>query len=97
MNWISPKDSLPPNEKRVAVIVDYYGKHWTTIAEYIHSRTIKSEDFFNEDCEGDDEYDEENDCYWVKANWYESNLYDEVHWCIIDEVLWWAEIEKPKE
>ena len=98
LNWISPQQVLPITGKRVVVIVKLNGKTlWTTIAEYIHPKTILSEDFFDEACEGDDEYDEEKDCYWVKEGWYESNLYSENNWCITDEVMWWAEIEKPKE
>jgi hypothetical protein len=99
LKWKSPKDELPPNGKRVLILVKYgtSGKLWSAIAEYIHPKTVRAEDFFDDECEGAYEYDEEKDCDWVKSNWYECNLYEEIHWCVNDEVVWWAEIEKPEE
>lgn len=98
LNWKTPKEELPPIHRRVAVILEMEnGSLWTTMAEYVSSRTIRSEDFLSEDCEpGElDEYDKEKDCHWVKENWFESNLFGEENRVINRPIVYWASIEKP--
>lgn len=98
IHWKSPAEEMPPDQKRVAVIIEMEnGSWWTTMAEHISARTVHSEDYLSDDCEPGnlDEYDEEKDCYWVKENWFESNLFDENNWVINRPILFWALIEKP--
>lgn len=98
LQWVSPKDKMPPDQKRVAVIVEMENNSWwTAMAEHISPKTIKSEDYLSDSCEsGDlDEYDNEKDCFWVKENWFESNLFSEDNFVIDRPILFWAEIEKP--
>jgi len=98
LNWIPIKDGMPPDQKRVAVIVEMEnGSWWTTMAEHVSAKTVLSEDYLSEDCEPGnlDTYDKENDCHWVNENWFESNLFGEENHVINRPVLFWAIIEKP--
>jgi hypothetical protein len=98
LEWVSPKDMLPPDQKRVAIIIEMEnGRWWTTMAEHISAKTVLSEDYLSDDNEPGnlDEYDAEKDCYWVKENWFESNLFSEENFVVNRPVLFWAEIKKP--
>ena len=87
--WISVKDRLPKTEQKVLVsIKTAYGTRCTTIAAHVgyHERNSES-DGWSLDCEIDwEEYDEENDVYWVPECWYEVNFVDDNPNWIIDKV-----------
>ena len=94
--WISVEDRLPEKLTRVLAslqMFDYLGKPMvrTTIAEYLPARTVLEEDYLSSDGENYElvEYDEEKDCYWCLENWYESNIYHEENYQIIDKVVAW--------
>lgn len=84
--WIPCSERLPETDKKVLVnLHNTYGKDVILMASHIgyHERT--SEDYGWQEYEGDTEYDEENDCFWIPECWYESNyVEDNANW-IIDE------------
>lgn len=103
--WVSVKDRLPKTEQKVLVsIKTAYGTRYTTIAAHVgyHERNSES-DGWSLDYEIDwEEYDEENDVYWVPECWYEVNFVDDNPNWIIDkvdgEITHWMPIpEPPKE
>lgn len=92
--WISIKDKLPNQQKRVLVLTeDSEGRKRITVAEYIAPKTVLSDDYIDEDAAfGFDEYDEENDCYWTPAGFYENQYYTDNNFYINDEVTHWQEL-----
>lgn len=84
--WIPVSERLPETDKKVLVnLHNTYGKDVILMASHIgyHERT--SEDYGWQEFEGDTEYDEENDCFWIPECWCESNyVEDNANW-IIDE------------
>lgn len=103
MKWISVDKELPkPLKEVLVVIVDSFDKsRRVTIAIYVPEKYITDEDFNLDDCTGDlTEYDEEQDCFWVKESWYETRVnheYDLVE-VSMDYVAHWMELpELPKE
>ena len=102
--WISVKDGLPKDRKSVNVAVEHKrddGKTFQFVmtASYIGHHEIEAEEW--PDYDGDTEYDEENDCYWIPENWYEDNfMEDNMNYLICDEyrVTHWMPLpESPKE
>jgi len=78
--WVSVDDGVPEAERIVLVVAKYancptFGVPFVSMAAHVgyHERT--TEDWPN--YEGDTEYDEENDCYWVRPCWYEVNIVDD--------------------
>lgn len=100
MIWNKTEDKMPSDQKRVLCLVKTEKENLEiTIAEHISTYTTLDEDYFDEDYSDNDiltEYDEKKDCYWVRSNWFVSNLYNEDKWVITDPVIAWAEIEIPK-
>jgi hypothetical protein len=41
------------------------------------------------------DYDEATDCYYWPEGWYETNFYEETHWQVDGEVLFWRPLPKP--
>ena len=100
MEWEKPEEEMPQDQHRVVCIVkNEFGNTRIVIAEHISARTTLEEDYLSNDWdnEGLTEYDEENDCYWVMPNWFESNLYDEINYKINDPILAWVKVEIPEE
>lgn len=102
--WISVKDGLPKDRKSVNVAVEHKrddGKTFQFVmtASHIGYHEIEAEEW--PDYDGDTEYDEENDCYWIPENWYEDNfMEDNMNYLICDEyrVTHWMPLpELPKE
>lgn len=78
--WISVKDRLPESGEKVLVRVrsktlEQYQQ--LTVATHIGEKEETTEDYGWEDCECETEYDEDNDCYWIKECWYETNVIDD--------------------
>lgn len=85
--WVSVKDRLPESGKEVLVCVqsktfEKYRK--LTVAVHIGEKEKTTEDDYWQDCECETEYDKENDCYWIKECWYETNVVDDNPNWIID-------------
>ena len=98
--WIPCSERLPETEKKVLVnLHNTYGKDVILMASHIgyHERT--SEDYGWREYEGDTEYDEENDCFWIPECWYESNyVEDNVNWIIGEcegEITHWTPLPEP--
>lgn len=95
--WIDVKETVPDSEKDVLVLIkNSYGKHNITIAQHINNKEKSTEDYGWQEFEGDTEYDEDKDCFWVPECWYESNFVeDNANW-IIDsyhgEVIAWQNL-----
>lgn len=101
--WISVKDRLPEKQKPVLVCAKdkTFGYQQTLRAAHVGFRECSTEDYGWQEYEGDTEYDEQNDCFWIPECWYETNaVEDNTNW-IIDydyEVTHWMYLpEPPKE
>lgn len=101
--WISVKDRLPEKQKPVFVCAKdkIFGYQRTLKAAHVGYHECSTEDYGWQEYEGDAEYDEQNDCFWIPECWYEVNsVEDNTNW-IIDydyEVTHWMELpEGPKE
>lgn len=99
--WIPVTERLPKSEKvvLVSVVSKQFGYRQTLRAAHIGHHEATTEDW--REYEGDTEYDEENDCFWIPECWWESNaIEDNGNW-IIDgdyDVTHWMPIpELPKE
>ncbi|MBQ6906205.1 MAG: DUF551 domain-containing protein [Clostridia bacterium] len=100
--WISVEEKLPDDEQKVIVsaIEKTFGKRWTIMAAHIGYHKITTEEYGWRDFEGDTEYDEENDCFWIPECWYETNSVDgNDNWIIDDDFIvthWMPLPEAPK-
>lgn len=99
--WVAVSEGLPKARQRVlAFYTNDCGARRIEIACYTPPRTVRAEDFLSDDYygEGYDEYDEENDCFWVVEGWWEDSLEAEINWKIISPVTHWMPLpETPKE
>lgn len=103
--WISVEDQLPKTLQRVLIAIKMVGpsgNYYITTGSHCNDHEITTEEYGWQDYEGDTEYDEENDCFWVKGGWWESNfISDNENWEISEYdgvVTHWAELpEPPKE
>lgn len=101
--WISVEDRLPKDRKSVNVVVERKredGKifQFVMTASHIGHHEIEAEEW--PDYDGDTEYDEENDCFWIPENWYEDNfMEDNMNYLICDEyrVTHWMPLPEPPE
>lgn len=94
--WISVQDRLPDVITPVIVsMIGNSGKRYLTMAEYIPSKTIRAEYYLDDNAEGCDEYDEEKDCFWVIAGWFEYQTVPDLNWKLDDEVTHWMPLPEP--
>ena len=97
--WISVKERLPEAERTVFVRVfpeSQYMKPYTTNACYIPPKTVLAENFLDENSDGlADEYDESNDCYWVKEGWFEICMEGEYNYKINGTITHWMPLPEP--
>ena len=97
--WISVKERLPKAERTVFVSVfpeSQYMKPYTTNACYIPPKTVLAENFLDENSDGlADEYDESNDCYWVKEGWFEICMEGEYNYKINGTITHWMPRPEP--
>lgn len=94
-NWISVEKDLPPSQKSVlAIYKNKYGKKSIVKAEYIPPFTVDAQDFFEDWDEGNCDYSDAEDKYYVKSSWYERvENWDYMSCEIIEgEVIKWMEL-----
>ncbi|WP_339306493.1 DUF551 domain-containing protein [Paenibacillus sp. FSL R5-0519] len=100
MPWISVNDKLPETKQRVLVRFETTFKDkqiaHATIADYIAPRSVLEEDYMDEQYATYGDYDEENDCYWTEAGWYESSHEADVNWKLNEEVTHWMPLPSLK-
>ena len=98
--WISVKDRLPDSERIVLVSAlskTFRHRHILMVAHIGHHE-FTTEEYGWQEYEGETEYDEENDCFWIPECWYEVNsVEDNGNW-IIDsdyDVTHWMPLPQP--
>ena len=98
--WISVDERLPESEKIVLVsaVSKTFSYRHTLMVAHIGHHEFTTEDSDWREFEGDTEYDEENDCFWIPECWYEVNsVEDNGNW-IIDsdyDVTHWMPLPEP--
>lgn len=101
--WISVQDRLPESQKPVLVCAKdkTFGHKRVLKAAHIGYHECSTDDYEWQDYEGDTEYDEEKDCFWIPECWYETNaVEDNGNWMLYDdyEITHWMPLpEPPKE
>ena len=97
--WI-PSSEPPKSQQNVLISVrdKKFGYRHTVKAAHIGHHEVTTEEYGWQEYEGETEYDEENDCFWIPECWYESNFVeDNCNW-IIDsdyEVTHWMPLPQP--
>jgi hypothetical protein len=101
--WISVEERLPESEKIVLVsaLSKTFRYRHTLMVAHIGHHEFTTEDTGWREYEGDTEYDEENDCFWIPECWYEVNsVEDNGNWIIdsdYDVTHWMPLPEAPKK
>lgn len=101
--WISVKDRLPKTQKPVLVCAKdkTFGYKRVLKAAHVGYHECSTDDYEWQEYEGDTEYDEEKDCFWIPDCWYETNaVEDNGNWILNDdyEITHWMPLpEPPKE
>lgn len=100
MEWNKYPEVKPENRKEVLLLCKDGSKTYYALAEFIPAKTVLSEDYLNNDAQGTEwmeEYDEENDCYWCRENFFEFNYQSEMSWMVDkNDVIAWVELPKEK-
>lgn len=96
VRWVPVGERLPEAKQEVLAIVKYNKIHTEKVC-YIPPRTVLSEDFLSDecDCESVEDYDAENDCYWVKEGWWEASFEADTNWKLSGEVTHWMPLPLP--
>ena len=84
--WISVEDRLPGSQVPVLVCAKdkTFGYRRVLKAAHVGHHEYSTEDYGWQEYEGDTEYDEEKDCFWIPECWYETNAVEENGNWIID-------------
>ena len=98
--WIPVTERLPDSERVVLVsaLTKTFRHRHTLMAAHIGHHEFTTEDTDWREYEGDTEYDEENDCFWIPECWYEVNAIDDNGNWIIDseyDVTHWMPLPQP--
>ena len=102
-HWIPVTERLPESEKIVLVSAKSktFGYRHTLMVAHIGHQEFTTEEYGWHEYEGNTEYDEEKDCFWIPECWYEVNsVEDNGNWIIDDDydVTHWMPLpEPPKE
>ena len=81
--WISVDKALPKSMENVLIAIKCKyngkpnGKYYITTGAHCNDHEYTTEDYGWIEYEGDTEYDEEKDCFWVKAGWWETNFVED--------------------
>lgn len=96
--WISVKEQLPEAKQQVLAVIltGYQNTQYTTMVVFIPEMTVKAEDFWSDDSDCT-EYNEEEDCYYVEAGWYEDSFESETQWKLSCEVTHWMPLPAKPE
>lgn len=103
MDWISVKDGLPESQVPVLVCAKdkTFGYRRVLKAAHVGHHEYSTEDYGWQEYEGDTEYDEGKDCFWIPECWYETNSVEENgNWIIDCDYIvthWMTLPEPPKE
>lgn len=85
IHWIDVDKKLPACGKRVLVSMNTeYSKGLVCIAEHAGYNTLE----IHPDADGGI-YDEKTDTFYCEEGWYESNMFDEIHWAVDGTVTHW--------
>ena len=101
--WHRVEDGLPDDEVPVlAVLHNTYGRNVVLKLCHIGHHKRTTEEYGWQEYEGETEYDEENDCFWIPEGWWESNYHeDNLNWEIGETdgtITHWMPLpEPPKE
>jgi len=101
--WIPVTERLPESEKIVLVAAKSktFGYCHILMVAHIGHHEFTTEEYGWQEYEGETEYDEENDCFWIPECWYEVNSVEgNVNWVIdsdYDVTHWMPLPEPPKE
>lgn len=95
--WISVTERLPKPNTNVIMQCRAKGykekyRYFQTIGCYIPVLTVKSEEKWNDDCEGVEIYDEKTDSFYCKEGWYEESTQgdgDYMSWYMGANVIAW--------
>lgn len=94
--WIPVDEELPePLVKVFVKILSVNNKEFVITAQYVPPRTVLAEDFLDpdySDLELED-YDKENDIFYVVEGWWEHTYEADVNYMISDKVTSWRPIE----
>ena len=97
MEWISINDKKPQTRQKVLVcFTNEYKQTLLTIAEYIGEKEVLAEDDLSPDCDDFCEYDEEKDCYWTPAGWYEWQYVADINYFLDEQVNYWMPLPAAK-
>ena len=98
--WIPVSERLPESQKIVLVSAKEktFGYRHTLMAAHIGHHEATTEDSGWQEYDGDTEYDEERDCFWIPECWWEVNAVDGNENWILDseyEVTHWMPLPVP--
>ena len=98
--WIPVTERLPESEKIVLVSAKSktLGYRHTLMVAHIGHQEFTTEEYGWQEYEGETEYDEENDCFWIPECWYEVNsVEDNGNWVIDSDydVTHWMPLPEP--
>ena len=83
--WISVTERLPDSERIVLVsaLSKTFRHRHILMVSHIGHHEFTTEEYGWQEYEGETEYDEENDCFWIPECWYEVNsVEDNGNWII---------------
>lgn len=101
--WHRVEDGFPDDEVPVlAILHNTYGRNVVLKLFHIGHHKRTTEEYGWQEYEGETEYDEENDCFWIPEGWWESNYHeDNLNWEINETdgtITHWMPLpEPPKE